>query len=379
MLVREAGHFYNQCFIGEGDRRSMMNLEIISRIPESPLHPVPLLFVHGANAGGWVWDEYFLPYFAERGYAAHAVSLRGHGGSGGKDTLRWTSLGDYVEDVRAAVARIGHPAPVLIGHSMGGMVVQKYLQTTAAPAAVLMASVPPDGLLESSISLAWRDPSLFWEISLVQSLGPEAATFSTMRRALFSDSAPDQQLRSYFAHMQGESQRAIMDMMGLDLPRVDKVRSGIGRMPLLVCGAEHDAFFPVRLVHRTARAFGTKAVIFPGIAHAMMLEPTWRQVADRLHGWLLESLGQPEPAVAAAEPAPVAEPEPVAVPEPVAGAVPVPEPVLVSEPVPEPVPTLPEPEAAAPAPPLAKPSGKKGNRKRAGRKSRAPATEPTGT
>lgn len=374
-----------------------MNLEIISRIPESPLHPVPLLFVHGANAGGWVWDEYFLPYFAERGYAAHAVSLRGHGGSGGKDTLRWTSLGDYVEDVRAAVARIGHPAPVLIGHSMGGMVVQKYLQTTTAPAAVLMASVPPDGLLESSISLAWRDPSLFWEISLVQSLGPEAATFSTMRRALFSDSAPDQQLRSYFAHMQGESQRAIMDMMGLDLPRVDKVRSGIGRMPLLVCGAEHDAFFPVRLVHRTARAFGTKAVIFPGIAHAMMLEPTWRQVADRLHGWLLETLGQPKPAVAA-EPAPVAEPEPIAEavpePEPVLVSepepVPEPEPVLVSEPVPEPVlvsepvppvsvPTPPEPEAPAPAPPLAKPSRKKGNRKRTDRKSRAPATEPTGT
>ena len=58
-----------------------MTLEILSRLPKERTTHAPLLFVHGAYTGAWCWDEYFLPYFAERGFEAHAVSLRGHGAS----------------------------------------------------------------------------------------------------------------------------------------------------------------------------------------------------------------------------------------------------------------------------------------------------------
>lgn len=42
-------------------------LELISHVPASPAHPVPLLFVHGAFVAAWCWDDHFLPYFAQRG------------------------------------------------------------------------------------------------------------------------------------------------------------------------------------------------------------------------------------------------------------------------------------------------------------------------
>ena len=58
-----------------------MKLDLISRYPETTPEPTPLLFVHGSFSDARVWDENFLPYFARRGYAAHAVSLRGHGRS----------------------------------------------------------------------------------------------------------------------------------------------------------------------------------------------------------------------------------------------------------------------------------------------------------
>lgn len=263
----------------------MVHLELISRQPTQRRFPAPLLFVHGSNSGAWVWDRYFLPHFAGLGFEAHAVSLRGHGDSGGRDTLQWASIADYVADVAAAVERIGRP-PVLIGHSMGAIVVQKYLQDNQAPAMALLAPVPPDGLIESWLLLAWRDPQLFWEISLVQSLGPQAATFATMRRALFADSTPDDFVRPYFANVQLESPRAIMDLMGLDLPRLDLVKARNGRMPVLVLGAEEDAFFPPRQVAKAAKAFRVKSRLLP-MGHAMMLEPNWQVAADGLRDWLL--------------------------------------------------------------------------------------------
>ncbi len=55
----------------------------------------PLLFVHGGYCDAWCWSPHFLPWFAAKGYAAHALSLRGHGASGGHDTMFVTGLDDF--------------------------------------------------------------------------------------------------------------------------------------------------------------------------------------------------------------------------------------------------------------------------------------------
>lgn len=56
-------------------------LEVVDKGSCTEAHPVPLLFVHGAWHAAWCWDVHFLDHFADRGYRALAVSLRGHGGS----------------------------------------------------------------------------------------------------------------------------------------------------------------------------------------------------------------------------------------------------------------------------------------------------------
>ena len=65
-----------------------MKLEIISKYPSDSTHPTPLLFIHGSLHGAWCWDVHFLDYFAQHGFAAHAVNLRGHGNSEGREKLR---------------------------------------------------------------------------------------------------------------------------------------------------------------------------------------------------------------------------------------------------------------------------------------------------
>ena len=135
-------------------------LEVIDKGCVSESHPVPLLFVHGAWHAAWCWDENFLSYFADKGYRALAVSFRGHGDSPTYKPLRGCSVADYVADVRSVADRLPS-APVVIGHSMGGLIVQKYLESHDAPAGVLMTSIPPQGnfgkpALDQASSVAFR-------------------------------------------------------------------------------------------------------------------------------------------------------------------------------------------------------------------------------
>ena len=94
-------------------------LEVIDKGSCSEAHPVPLLFVHGSWHGAWCWDEHFLDFFADKGYRAVALSLRGHGASPGKERLRWTGIQEYVDDVAETAAQL-QTQSVLVGHSMGG-------------------------------------------------------------------------------------------------------------------------------------------------------------------------------------------------------------------------------------------------------------------
>ncbi|HYQ91165.1 MAG TPA: alpha/beta hydrolase [Candidatus Competibacteraceae bacterium] len=258
-----------------------MQLEFISRYPATEHKTVPLLFVHGSFTGAGVWDAHFLPYFAAQGYAAHALSLRGHGASAGRERLFGWSLADYVADLTYAIRRL-ECLPVLIGHSMGGMVVQKYLESRRVPAVVLMASVPPHGLLPSYWGMVAGNPLLLSRIALFQALGPRFANLELMRQALFSEDTPDAWLQRHFHLLQRESQRVCLDMLGLDPLRLKRDHS----LPMLVMAAGRDAFFSTGLMQDMARYYRADLALFPDLAHAMMLEMNWQQAAEYLLYWL---------------------------------------------------------------------------------------------
>src|SRR5258708_4271807 len=66
----------------------------------------PLLFVHGGYCDSWCWQPHFLPWFAARGSSSYALSLRGHGASGGQGSLFVAGLDDYAADVERVVAQL---------------------------------------------------------------------------------------------------------------------------------------------------------------------------------------------------------------------------------------------------------------------------------
>lgn len=258
-------------------------LEVISRTPRRRVSPVPLVFVHGAFAGAWCWDFHFLDFFAERGFECHALSLRGHGSSRGKRALQQCSLDDYAADIATVVDELDR-APVLIGHSMGGFLVQRYLERAVPAAAVLLAAVPPSGLMESSLRMFMQDPMLLGQLMMLHSFGPPVVDHRVAARSLFSDGIPAEELARVSRLMQPESQRAIWELHTGPLPR----KWHMAEVPMLVLGAARDSLIAPESVRRTGRYFGVEAQLEPEMGHAMMLEPGWATVAGDIDRFLKE-------------------------------------------------------------------------------------------
>jgi pimeloyl-ACP methyl ester carboxylesterase len=257
-------------------------LDVIDTGPHGESHRPPVLFVHGAWHGAWCWDEHFLNFFADKGYRSLAVSLRGHGKSRAPRPMQFCSIADFVADVDS-VARTLPRRPVVVGHSMGGFVVQKYLESRDAPAAVLLASVPPSGITGFLLRRFQRHPWLTaGNMAITKSLRSVGGTPDLARETFFSRWTPDADVARYTARLDEEYVgKLVLDMLWLDLPRPHLVWD-----PLLVLGAEHHVCFTQREVRATAASYHTDAEIFPGMGHDMMLEPGWAAVAERIHAWL---------------------------------------------------------------------------------------------
>lgn len=119
----------------------------------------PIVFIHGAFCGGWSFDAFSKP-FADAGYAVHRPTLRYHDcGLRPPQKLARTSLTDYAADLEITITSLG-TVPVLIGHSLGGLLAQMLAARGLAKAAILLAPSPPWGLL----------PSTFFEIGSAQAL-----------------------------------------------------------------------------------------------------------------------------------------------------------------------------------------------------------------
>jgi pimeloyl-ACP methyl ester carboxylesterase len=238
-----------------------------------------LLFVHGAACGAWVWAN-LLDWFTDRGIAAAALSLRGHGGSDGAGDLQRFGIRDYVDDLAGVIGAMPEP-PVVVGHSMGGLVVQKLVETQAVPAAMLLASSPVGGMLRDSLRMQRHWPGLFLRAFLRHSLLTIYSTEASARWLLYTAETNAELILETQRSMQEESLRAVFDMLGLVRPKPKP-----GRLPMLVLAGAGDNMVSVASNERTARAWGAELAIIPRCGHMLPTDPAWPKVAEAMHAWL---------------------------------------------------------------------------------------------
>ena len=262
-----------------------MKLELLHEAARSPAKPVKLLFIHGICTGAWVWKPHFLPFFAEFGYDSYALSLRGHGKSEGRKKVREFTLSDFADDIDWALKKIDGPA-VIIGHSLGGGVVQSFVQRGGkAVGVVLLCSAPPHGLIRASAEMYAANPTLAHQMRLVLQHGLSAANLDIIEDGLFSE-PPSAELRQRFAEGIGDiAEAASRQLMGW----VPFAPFPWGMPKLLVVGGGKDQFMPATDVRLTAIYYGALSVIVPNGAHAIMLDKNWRDAAQPIADWLAKT------------------------------------------------------------------------------------------
>lgn len=126
---------HEEKYVGEND----LFLEIFEgkNHAEAGSRKTPLLFVHGAYTGSWMWSKY-IPRFIREGWTCYVMNLRSHYRSRVMDMTKVT-FEDYLEDIRVVMAECCVP-PVLLGFSMGGILGQKLAETADIAGLVLIDS-----------------------------------------------------------------------------------------------------------------------------------------------------------------------------------------------------------------------------------------------
>lgn len=241
----------------------------ISR-PEPTCLKTPILMVHGACHGWWAYRKW-LPFFAAAGWRVYSMSLRNHSGSYPVPEAQYLQLtvDDYAEDVQNVLTWIDQPT-ILVGHSMGGITVQKTAEQANLKALILLASVGPGQLG------AIRDPL---PADKTVMLSPEQARQSWFYKI------DDHSFKSIYQQLVPESASVMNQYSGGDL-QIDRSKINC---PVFVIGAEHDRTV-VHSFQSIAEFYNSDRLFVPDAGHDFMLEPAAIDVAIRINHWLLSVL-----------------------------------------------------------------------------------------
>jgi pimeloyl-ACP methyl ester carboxylesterase len=234
-----------------------------------------LLLIHGMFGGAWQfagWQE----ELARLGRSSVAIDLRGHKGSPPVADIGKLSLRDYVDDALGVARELGKP--VVIGHSMGGLIAQKLAEADAVSAAVLICSAPPRGISVASVQLLARQIKHAPAILFSRPLFPGRADAD----ALFLNRVPPPDRDSLFERLVPESGRAGREL-SLGAIAVDASRV---RCPVISIAAGDDRFLPPRIARAIARKYDCEYREYANHAHYIVGEPGWETVVDDVAAWI---------------------------------------------------------------------------------------------
>lgn len=234
----------------------------------------PVLLVHGYFATAAVFRDW-LPFFAERGIPAYALNLRGRQGSRPGIELGKASIADFVDDVAAVALDLDRP--IVVGHSMGGLLAQCVAERGLVHAAALITPAPPRGISVLSPALVLRQLRYLPAIFRSRLVRPASRDLN----ALVLNRVPPDQRAAVFRELVPDSGRAGRDMSITGVP-VDARRV---RCPVFVVGADDDHFIPPPVVRRIASRYGAPIQTMIGRGHMLVLEPGWKAVADVVERW----------------------------------------------------------------------------------------------
>ena len=249
-----------------------------------------IVMVHGAFCGGWAFERFKIPFEAA-GHQVIAPDLRGHAPDDPATRVINVSMKDYAADIAQLCAAQPEP-PILLGHSMGGLVALLAARRAPVRALVLLAPSPPWGVAGSSFEEAMTALGVHMVGSF--SSGALQPDPSLMRTYSLDRMAPADR-DAVMARLHAESGLAVRETLNwwLDPFMTTSVGPGPLDPPTLVFSGDRDVVHSTATTRTTADRLGATLRIMPGMSHWLVGEVGWEQVAEAALAWLSETTKAP--------------------------------------------------------------------------------------
>lgn len=255
-----------------------------------------IVFIHGMFQNGKSWDKW-VTYFEQLGYRCVVPSWPDHLGE--PAALRANppaTLGDLMlEDVIGAMEEIVNQAggsnpdvnekPIIIGHSVGGLLTQIFVNKNLASLGVPIASVAPNKMM----TLDWP---FFKNVAAITNPfkgdEPFTQTYGSFHQE-FCNTLDEATARIAFEETATHDSRNVLRGC---LGEYGAIDLDISHVPLLFITGKEDRIIPCELVAKTCKAYEDEEsgdvtyMEFPGKSHFICGEPGWETVAERIHAWI---------------------------------------------------------------------------------------------
>jgi len=243
-----------------------------------------IVFIHGMWSRPTVWSQW-LSFFQGLGYNCHAIELPGHDAQSSDVLLRGMSLTQYVEAVTQAVAHLQRP--VLIGHSLGGLIAQLVAQRLELGGLVMINSAAPGQIFPLRLSMLPGLVRHFSKWALWRGsfrLSPWESGYLVFNRVTPAERGALHEL------LIAESGKVAYEVgFGrLNLSQSNRVQKDRISCPMMGLAGGKDRIIPVSVSRAMARWYGARLDYreYPANGHWLLGESNWKQCAHEVAEWI---------------------------------------------------------------------------------------------
>jgi len=256
----------------------------IERITYKPLvkrYDTPLLFTHGMWHGAWCWQTW-QQLFALWGWESVAFSLPGHGESAVQRPIRWCTLGYYTKFLEREIDRMAQK-PIVIGHSLGTALCQRYLKSVGdLPAAVMLSPWLSHRMIGLFARYFGLDLAGGLAACLTLSATPAVRSPANAARIFLSESAVCTPEELHDGLCDESMWLVLQHNPPFWKPKTDT------DTPLLWISAGKDLLIPEEQSRDSAKEFGADYMVAELAGHDLMMEPDHALTAAWIHDWLAQ-------------------------------------------------------------------------------------------
>lgn len=245
-----------------------------------------IIFVHGMFQNPKSWEKW-SQFFSEKGYNCIVPSWPYHEGdpsslrASPSENLGKLTLKEVIASIENVVEQSNNP--IMIGHSVGGLITQIMISRGLVKYGVAIDSVAPNAMLDFDWGYLKNSAVITNPLKGDEPIYMDQQTFHSAFANTLSEDTSAHAFAKFATH---DSRNVLRDCMGED----GKIDLTAPHNPLLLIASEKDEIIPASLVEKNYKAYEDKDSVtafkeFKNRGHYICGEPNWEEVAEFSFNW----------------------------------------------------------------------------------------------